>query len=54
MDDKPTNLDVTVFSFLINIFVCPIESPVKDYVLSKQNLVDYCQRVSSEFYPELE
>lgn len=53
MGDKPTSLDATAFGFLINTLACPIESPVKEYALSKQNLVDYCQRILNEYYPEL-
>jgi glutathione S-transferase len=53
MGDKPTSLDATAFGILINTLACPIESPVKEYARSKQNLVDYCQRLMSEYYPEL-
>lgn len=53
MGDKPTSLDASAFGILINTLACPIESPVKEYALSKQNLVDYCQRMMSECYPEL-
>lgn len=53
MGQKPTSLDATAYGFLVNTLVCPIESPVKEYARSKQNLVDYCQRISSEYYPEL-
>jgi len=53
MGKKPTSLDATAYGILVNTLVCPIESPVKEYALSKQNLVDYCQRISSEYYPEL-
>lgn len=53
MGDKPTSLDATAFGILINTLACPIESPVKEYALSKQNLVDYCQRIKSEYFPDL-
>ena len=53
MGQKPTGLDATAYGFLVNTLICPIESPVKEYARSKQNLVDYCQRISSEYYPEL-
>ncbi|MDR4517731.1 MAG: glutathione S-transferase family protein [Nitrosomonas sp.] len=52
MGDKPTSLDATAYGFLVNTMVCPIESPVKEYALGKQNLVDYCQRMTSKYYPE--
>ncbi len=53
MGDKPTSLDATAFGFLINTIDCPIESPVKEYACRKKNLDDYCQRIMSEYYPEL-
>lgn len=53
MGDKPTKLDASAFGVLVNTLACPIESPVKAYALRKQNLVDYCQRMMSEYYPEL-
>ena len=53
MGDNPTKLDASAFGILINTLACPIESPVKEYALSKQNLVDYCQRIMSEYFPEL-
>jgi len=53
MGDKPTSLDATAYGFLVNTLACPIESPVKEYALNKQNLVDYCQRMTVQYYPEL-
>ncbi len=53
MGDKPTSLDATAFGFLINTLGCPIGSPVKEYARSKQNLIDYCQRIMAEYYPDL-
>lgn len=53
MGNQPSSLDATAYGFLTNTLGCPIESPVKDYALSKQNLVDYCQRMTTQYYPEL-
>ena len=53
LGDKPTTLDTSAFGHLINIIGCPIESPLKEYGLSKQNLVEYMDRIKSEFYPDL-
>lgn len=53
MGDKPTTLDTSAFGILINTVGSPIKSPVQDYGLSKKNLVDYCDRMLAEFYPEL-
>ena len=54
LGDQPTALDASAFGLLINIIGCPIESPLKDFGLSKTNLVDYVARVGQEFYPELQ
>lgn len=53
MGDEPASLDASAYGMLINIISCPIESPVKDYALSKKNIVDYCTRMQSRFFPEL-
>ncbi|MGZ8185068.1 MAG: glutathione S-transferase family protein [Methylobacter sp.] len=53
MGQQPTALDATAFGFLVNTIGCPIESPVKEYALTKKNLNDYCRRMQAEFFPEL-
>ena len=53
MGDKPTSLDASAYGILVNTLGCPIESPIKDHALTKKNLVDYCQRMQAEFFPEL-
>ncbi|MCI0655392.1 MAG: glutathione S-transferase family protein [Methylococcaceae bacterium] len=53
MGNQPTSIDAIVFGFLTGAINVPIESPVKDYALSKRNLVDYCDRMTREFFPEL-
>ena len=51
--NKPTTLDAAAFGHLINIIGCPIESPLKDFCLSKRNLVEYVDRIKEEFYQDL-
>ena len=51
--DTPSSVDACVFGFLINTLGCPIESPIKEYALSKPNLVNYCDRIMSEYYGDL-
>ncbi len=51
--DQPTALDATAFGFLINTIDCPIESPLKEYGLSKSNLANYVGRIKARYYPEL-
>lgn len=60
LDDKPyffgtqpTTLDASAFGLLINISGCPIESPLKEYTLTKENLTAYNERIMRSFYPDL-
>ncbi len=53
MGDSPTSIDASAFGMLVNIICCPIESPVKDHGLTKTNLVNYCNRLMKQYYPEL-
>ncbi len=53
LEDRPTTLDASAFGLLINIIGCPIESPLKEYGLSKNNLVNYVEGIKRTFYPDL-
>ena len=53
LGNQPTTLDASAFGHLINIIGCPIESPLKEYGLSKNNLISYVDRIESEFYEDL-
>ena len=53
MGDHPTSLDACVFGLLVNITHCPVESPLKEYGLSKNNLTDYVQRMMGEYYSHI-
>lgn len=52
MGAKPASLDATAFGALITTIGCSIESPVKDYGITKKNLVDYCERMKQCYFPE--
>ncbi len=54
LGDQPTTLDASAFGFLINTIGCPIESPLKEYGLSKDNLRNYVDRMRGQYYPELQ
>ncbi|WP_242447165.1 glutathione S-transferase C-terminal domain-containing protein [Nitrosomonas supralitoralis] len=43
--DQPTTPDTSGFGHLINIIGCPIESPLKEYGLTKKNLNSYVNRI---------
>ncbi|MDD5037341.1 MAG: glutathione S-transferase family protein [Methylococcaceae bacterium] len=52
MGDQPSSLDATGYGFLVNILGCPIESPLKNHALNQKNLLVYCRRMQSEYFPE--
>lgn len=54
LGDRPTALDASAFGFLINISGCPIESPLKEYALTKENLTNYNARIMRGFYQDLQ
>ena len=52
LGEERTDLDATLYSFLITILKQPIESPLKASVLNHPNLVNYCLREEMTFFPE--
>ncbi|MBX9916175.1 MAG: glutathione S-transferase family protein [Nitrosomonas sp.] len=54
LGDRPTTLDASAFGLLINISGCPIESPLKEHALIKENLLAYIERITHSFYPDLQ
>ena len=52
--DQPTSLDACAYGMLINIIGCPIESPLKQHGLTKDNLKGYVDRISQTYYPDLQ
>jgi glutathione S-transferase len=50
MGEEPSTLDAIAYSFLANILYVPIESPLKEFVKSKANLVGYCEMMKEKFY----
>lgn len=51
--EKPTTLDTSAFGILINTLGCPIESPLKDHSLSKNNLINFVARIRSQYFSAL-
>ena len=39
---KPTSIDASIYGFLANIYFYDIETPLKQFVTSRQNLVRHC------------
>ena len=42
---KPTSIDAAVYGFIANIYFYPIETPLKQFVASKANLVRHCTAI---------
>jgi len=53
LGELPSSLDASAYGILINTLGCPIESPLKDHALGLKNLVEYCRRIQTEYFPEL-
>jgi len=54
LGDRPTTLDASAFGFLINTIGVPIESPIKEHALSKDNLTNFVDRIKAEYYQDLQ
>ena len=52
MGDRPSELDATVFAFLHTLLLPPFESPQKQLVASRSNLLRYHQRMLQQYWPE--
>ncbi len=50
MGDRVCSLDATMFGFLIQVLWVPWDSPLKEFALSKENLVTYCERIYQVFW----
>lgn len=48
-EDKITYFDATAYSFLVTIVKQPIETPLKDFLNSCENLLNYIQRMDHYF-----
>jgi hypothetical protein len=42
---KPTSIDAGIYGFLANIYFYDIDTPLKQYVTSRQNLVRHCRAI---------
>ena len=48
-----TSIDVTAFAFLANIVWVPYEDSLKNQVHKHKDMLTFCERMWSTFYPEL-
>jgi NAD kinase len=42
---KPTSIDAGIYGFLANIYFYDIDTPLKQFVTSRQNLVRHCRAI---------
>lgn len=49
LGDSPTSFDATVYAFIKSITAFPVDSPLRRYTLSQQNLVSYLERFEQRF-----
>ncbi len=49
LGEHPTSFDATVYAFIKCITAFPVDSPFRQYTLSRQNLVRYCERFEQRF-----
>ena len=42
---KPTSIDAGIYGFIANIYFYDIDTPLKQFVVSKDNLVQHCTAI---------
>jgi glutathione S-transferase len=45
--DKPSSVDAAVYGFLANIYFYDIDTPLRRFIVSRDNLVSYCERLDA-------
>lgn len=50
MGEQPRGVDAMTYGMLVNILEVPIESPVKQFALGRNNLQAYCDRMKARYY----
>lgn len=49
---QPTSLDAAAYAFLANAYAAPIETALRPLVAVHPNLVAYCERIRSRYFPD--
>jgi hypothetical protein len=50
LGEQPTEIDATMYGFLIQQIWVPWESPIKQHALSLKNLDSYCHRMKQKYW----
>lgn len=53
MGDVPSSIDATVFAFMANLVLAPLDSELIQHARQHPNLQAYCQRMKAKYFPEL-
>ncbi|MBA2650928.1 MAG: glutathione S-transferase family protein [Tatlockia sp.] len=53
LGEEPSTIDATAFAFLINILKIPYDDALKAHLSKSINILNYCDRMLVNFYPEL-
>ena len=51
--DKPSSYDAVIYAFLANLIDVPMECPLNTFARDRQSLRDYCQRMKSDYFSDL-
>ena len=43
--ERPTSIDAGVYGFIANIYFYEIETPLKQFVVSHENIVRHCRAI---------
>jgi len=52
LGDEPTSYDATLYAFLASNLRPPTHTPLKVHLVSKKNLVAYCERMHERYYAD--
>lgn len=50
LGEQPASIDATVYAFIANIILAPIESPLKAHAARLQNLQNYCAHMQRRYF----
>lgn len=53
MGEKPTRVDGIAYGSVASLVKVPFPSPVREHLLSKKNLIDYCDRMEQTFFSHI-
>lgn len=52
LGDNPSSVDATAFAFLANMLMCPLDTPLKEYALQFDSLMEYCHLMWDVYYSD--